>query len=97
MELVDMDSLGLFDFISYPFKSDLPYKSRVFIYYIILLPLSQCACIFFLYYIKKKKGISGSGSPLVFIFLGKNYFGYNKKKSTKRIKLRRTVLVYSRL
>ncbi len=25
MELVDMNSLGLFDFKSYPFKSDLPY------------------------------------------------------------------------
>ena len=25
MELVDMNSLGLFDFIFYPFKSDLPY------------------------------------------------------------------------
>ena len=25
MELADMNSLGLFDFISYPFKSDLPY------------------------------------------------------------------------
>jgi hypothetical protein len=24
MELVDMNSLGLFDFKSYPFKSDLP-------------------------------------------------------------------------
>ena len=24
MELVDMNSLGLFDFQSYPFKSDLP-------------------------------------------------------------------------
>ena len=26
MELVDMNSLGLFDFKSYPFKSDLPYN-----------------------------------------------------------------------
>jgi hypothetical protein len=26
MELVDMNSLGLFDFKSYPFKSDLPYR-----------------------------------------------------------------------
>jgi len=26
MELVDMNSLGLFDLKSYPFKSDLPYK-----------------------------------------------------------------------
>ena len=26
MELVDMNSLGLFDFIFYPFKSDVPYK-----------------------------------------------------------------------
>jgi hypothetical protein len=25
MELVDMNSLGLFDFKSYPFNSDLPY------------------------------------------------------------------------
>ena len=25
MELVDMNSLGLFDIKSYPFKSDLPY------------------------------------------------------------------------
>ena len=25
MELVDMNSLGLFDLKSYPFKSDLPY------------------------------------------------------------------------
>ena len=25
MELVDMNSLGLFGFILYPFKSDLPY------------------------------------------------------------------------
>jgi hypothetical protein len=29
MELVDMGSLGLFDLKSYPFKSDLPYKSWV--------------------------------------------------------------------
>ncbi len=27
MELVDMNSLGLFDFKSYPFKSDLPYNN----------------------------------------------------------------------
>ena len=26
MELVDMNSLGLFDFIFYPFKSDVPYN-----------------------------------------------------------------------
>jgi len=26
MELVDMNSLGLFDFLFYPFKSDVPYN-----------------------------------------------------------------------
>jgi len=31
MELVDMNSLGLFDFKSYPFKSDLPYLA-IYIY-----------------------------------------------------------------
>jgi hypothetical protein len=30
MELVDMNSLGLFDFKSYPFKSDLPYLCLLF-------------------------------------------------------------------
>ena len=29
MELVDMNSLGLFDFKSYPFKSDLPYLNML--------------------------------------------------------------------
>jgi hypothetical protein len=29
MELADMNSLGLFDFKSYPFKSDLPYKPNL--------------------------------------------------------------------
>jgi len=34
MELVDMNSLGLFDyFISYPFKSDLPY-ANLLVYYL---------------------------------------------------------------
>ena len=28
VELVDMNSLGLFGFKPYPFKSDLPYKGR---------------------------------------------------------------------
>ena len=33
MELVDMNSLGLFDYLgSYPFKSDLPYRLFVCVY-----------------------------------------------------------------
>ena len=31
MELVDMNSLGLFDFKSYPFKSDLPYDEKKYV------------------------------------------------------------------
>ena len=54
MELVDMNSLGLFDYLgSYPFKSDLPYRLFVFIdiyksipviYIILQITFILCIC-----------------------------------------------------
>ena len=49
MELVDMNSLGLFDFKLCPFKSDLPYIDYIIIYYTYISILYRYQYIILLY------------------------------------------------